>query len=55
MKYINVTINGINGVENLYNISFKNWITIYKKTIIKQYGFKIFIKYTYELLRGEND
>ena len=55
MFYVNVRINGIDGHDDIHNIQLKTWLRIYTKPIIEQYGFIRFIKFTYEVIKGDDE
>ena len=54
MYFINVVINNISGQDDLHKISLNTWLKVYSKPVIEQYGFKRYIKFTYEVIRGDN-
>ena len=49
---IKININGGVLLIDLYEIDLKNWLKISDK-IIEKYGFKEWLKYTYEVIKGD--
>ena len=54
MYFVNVYINNTYGQDDLHKINLNTWLKIYSKSIIEQYGIIKYIKFTYEVIKGDD-